>query len=765
MKKLLIVLVFIFLPAVVLFYPARHGLIMLPLDLLMTSYQPWAAPGTMLVKNPYMQDSVAQMFPWKLYLFRSIREGTIPYWNPYQFYGMPFMASAKPMVFYPFIFFGLLGDVPGWNLLLFSQLVLSVFFMYLCLRAGFNHSRIASYFAGITFGWSTLMIGVLEFGSEGHAILWFPLMLLFLKLYLDRGKKKYLAGLSLSLAFSILAGQLQYTAYMMYFLVFFAVWHVWDRQYPTGRLLWSAGAVVAGLAISAVQLGPSLLMYAESARKVYGGEEIFERGLVPWYKMLRLFSPDLFGHPTRGDLTIGYIETAGYFGIIAMLFLWISLRRMYGNRTVRFFWICLISSILLSIQPFGNVLWTLHLPAVTSGSADRIFVLVLIIGAVLSSFGLEYVLGSANKKQLFHDTFLFTAVFVCVAVYVFTQQPYLDITDRNTVLSSLRYPAVFLVGALAGAGIVKDKTVGIVLILVFIHVFDLYRGAYRFVTFSNPKFLYPETELTSHLKNVTAGTLDRVFGASNLEIASAIELPTLDVYNPLYSVRTARLLSVLLGEEYRSYPLDNKLYISRGNTFIKKALDVSGVKYIVVDRGVGPSMMLLGTEFFATEFKPVYEDERHSVFENTAVFPRFGVFHHAVRASGDDALNLIARNDIDLHHTVIVDQDVALSQKTSSSSARLRERTENSLSFTVTSKHPGVFMVTDAYDAGWTVTVNGVPARVMRANYAFLATDVPAGDSVIVFTYQPPYILVWIVVTGGGFLLVACCIVYSRLRE
>src|SRR3989338_116199 len=90
-----------FIVTLIYLFPLLQGLILLPLDLLISNYPPWFSPGTILLKNPYMQDSVVQLFPWRHLTFMSLTQGIIPLWNPYQHMGMPFMASLKPMVWYP----------------------------------------------------------------------------------------------------------------------------------------------------------------------------------------------------------------------------------------------------------------------------------------------------------------------------------------------------------------------------------------------------------------------------------------------------------------------------------------------------------------------------------------------------------------------------------------------------------------------------------------------------------------------------------------
>jgi uncharacterized membrane protein YfhO len=66
------------------------------------------------------------------------------------------------------------------------------------------------------------------------------------------------------------------------------------------------------------------------------------------------------------------------------------------------------------------------------------------------------------------------------------------------------------------------------------------------------------------------------------------------------------------------------------------------------------------------------------------------------------------------------------------------------------------------YEAGWTASVNGVPAQVERANLGFMAVRVPAGESAIRFTYMPPGLITGLYVTGGSLLVLILYLLLSR---
>ena len=67
------------------------------------------------------------------------------------------------------------------------------------------------------------------------------------------------------------------------------------------------------------------------------------------------------------------------------------------------------------------------------------------------------------------------------------------------------------------------------------------------------------------------------------------------------------------------------------------------------------------------------------------------------------------------------------------------------------------------YDAGWSVTVNGQPAQVERASIGFMAVRVPAGESVVRFTYHTPGLGIGLWISGGTAVVLVLYLVIWRL--
>ncbi len=57
----------------------------------------------------------------------------------------------------------------------------------------------------------------------------------------------------------------------------------------------------------------------------------------------------------------------------------------------------------------------------------------------------------------------------------------------------------------------------------------------------------------------------------------------------------------------------------------------------------------------------------------------------------------------------------------------------------VNAKAPALLVMADAYYPGWKAYLDGKPSPIMRANFAFRAVAVPAGEHEIVFRYEPSY--------------------------
>lgn len=763
LEIILITISFLLLTLVYLF-PLTQGLILLPLDLLISNYSPWYSPGTILLKNPYMQDSIVQLFPWRHLVFQSLTNNIIPLWNPYQNMGVPFMASLKPMVFYPLNLLFVLGEVKAWNTLLFSQIFLSMLFSYMLAR-DFKLGVLPGMLVSFAFALNSLMIGLLEFGSDGHTLLWWPLIFLFAKRYLEKNEGKYLFFLGMILSFSIFSGQLQYMGYALALLVGFILFYGYKLKVKISIYFLAFLSISLGIGISAVQLIPSIELFTQSHRGLSDPnqiKEVFTKSLITPYQLSRLLSPDFFGNPVTRDSTIGYIETSGYFGIIPFFFSLFAIFFGRKNPLVRFFMITFIIALALSIKGIGEILYFLKIPVLTSGEGGRIFSLALFSGAILSGFGLAEFLKIRNWRKNILSVCIFTAIFIIVVGISTVADNPLTGSDKNFI-HNLRFASfvlgIFFVGTLIYVCmVVKSRSLFLKIIFMIFVVgltfFDLFRLGYRFLTFSNEKFLYPEMGVTKFVQETSKGTLARNFGLTEPELATYLNVYTVETYNPLYLSRTGIFLQALQGKLNERLSVDNKYLLTSKEDNLKRTLDFLGVSFIVVGKDENVSIRYFKTEKFESNFQLIYKDNQYVVYKNLTSYPRFDLYYQTQEVKDDsEALQIISQGSIDFTKKLLIEKGAPSVLGEGSGSVKLVDSTINTQKFMVNTDQPAFFYISDTFSPGWKALVNGQDTKIYRANYNFRAVLVPSGNSILEFAYVPNTILIGSLVSVLSLLL------------
>jgi hypothetical protein len=79
----------------------------------------------------------------------------------------------------------------------------------------------------------------------------------------------------------------------------------------------------------------------------------------------------------------------------------------------------------------------------------------------------------------------------------------------------------------------------------------------------------------------------------------------------------------------------------------------------------------------------------------------------------------------------------------------------NSVDIRVRSERNCLLLMNDTYDPGWTATVDGAPAEVLRANVAFRAIAVPAGEHLVCMRFAHEGLRAGTYLAGAGLLLLA----------
>jgi hypothetical protein len=138
------------------------------------------------------------------------------------------------------------------------------------------------------------------------------------------------------------------------------------------------------------------------------------------------------------------------------------------------------------------------------------------------------------------------------------------------------------------------------------------------------------------------------------------------------------------------------------------------------------------------------------IFKNNNTLPRAFLVHESrVLTSAERIVLELRRFDVDPRHTVILESgtstpsnlpgtaEVYAQGGSPSEYVRAESYSPNTVILDVNAEAPGWVVLTDAWFPGWEATVDGVPARVEPAYYAYRAVRVEEGRHRLVMRFTP----------------------------
>ncbi len=285
-------------------------------------------------------DFLEQNFVYRLFAAVSLKQGILPFWNPYVFSGLPFFADVQAAVLYPLNLILTPFASKDWlsPLLVEFQIVLHIamagWFMYLLAR-DLGASRSGSLLSGITFMFCGFFTTHIFHENLIHAAAWFPLAIFLFRRTMDRASLLYASLTALVLCTIFLCGYPQLMVHMYYWLAAYYLFGLVVRIREKTAILSEAkkGALFAvlvalGIGMTGVQLLPTQELAKNSVRPHLAFSESCEGSLRP-YRLVTLFVPNYFGQPQKSvywgisdqDINGGihnYWETAVYAGTVSL---------------------------------------------------------------------------------------------------------------------------------------------------------------------------------------------------------------------------------------------------------------------------------------------------------------------------------------------------------------------------------------------------------------------------------------------------------------
>jgi hypothetical protein len=260
------------------------------------------------------------------------RHGELPFWNPYNNCGVPFLAQWNTMPLYPPSLIYLLLPLQ-WSLSFFCLLHLwfAGFGMYFLARRWSGNSFAAA-FAGVAFAFNGLTLNLLMWPSHIATLSWMPWVVLAVELAWREGGRKIILAAFVG-ALQMLAGGPE-----IIFLTWMLLLAMWIQQFVKSEssrsaMLWRFPLVVAlVIALAAAQLLPFLDLAVHSQRNAGYADT---RWSMPGWGWANFLVPMAFGRTwTEGVFFQNgqYWTSSYYLGIGA---LWLALLAVWTIRERR----------------------------------------------------------------------------------------------------------------------------------------------------------------------------------------------------------------------------------------------------------------------------------------------------------------------------------------------------------------------------------------------------------------------------------------------
>lgn len=717
---------------------------------LLYKYEPWSLykpadaeiPPNELVLEPF-----TQTFFWYAQVKKTIEGGEWPLWNPMQFCGLPLLANFQSAVFYPpRMLHSVFDFVTATTLFLLLRVWLCGATAYWCGRAmgmGMAGARFLS------LGWMLCMYNMVwVYWPVPDTSAWAPVLLLGTERILQSRYRQGFFAIALGGSLILLAGHPE-TAFTIslgigaYFLIRLLLEKRW------GARLWKP-LIVAGFAwapvllICAAQLIPFLeyLVNSFTYAQRTGAEDtvpsLLFRGLVAFW-VPRFFGANVDGNfwGIKEDATATFAGNAVgntnhvsyiYVGLITWVVAALALSRVGANKRVRdrciAFAIPSAVGLLLALEhPMLSFVheWPLFGSVVRTYYANFLLLSLVVVGAMgVDALARDRLNPRAAVWPLVGISAI--AVFV-VAMYAAQRASIPDETVRAYVIQKLQL--AFTVAALGMSlvylgvrGKVGAKAAAVLTLLLVVDLFIAARG----IRHTSPRaFIYPETALFDYL--------DDLPGDPRFCLITGKVLPGI---SQTYGIEVMNGYDAILPERFRRFVVNSVK--NRDREYWSKLEPTVGAKYYVYRQGE--------VDEDTPKFRHLAVVDGFNVVENKTAFDRaFLVGRVEVVPDNDALFQQLADEDFDPATSVLTSEPppgpLPDSVGNNFGTARVTARTSTHVAIEVDANDSCALVLSDTYFPGWKATIDGAPAEIFPANYAFRGVLIPQGRHVVEFAYQP----------------------------
>lgn len=747
-------------------------------------------------------------YPFKVVLCETLKNWSLPLWNPDIQLGFPLLAEGQTGVFYPFnLIFSFISPTPiANNLNIVLHVYLSGAFLYIYART-ISLDRYISIISALIFMFSGFVVSRTHQINILHELVWLPLAFTFLELLLRKGRVWYSFWLGLVLSIQYLGGQPQISAYTILALTLYLAFHIVLDIKILNQLFSSKNALILliafclGIGIAAIQLFPTWELLQHSVRKAnFSLDETQVGSFSPVYFLNYLF-PFFFITPGKGGSVnfwggAHYSETFSYVGILPLILSFMAIKRGRDKVTIFFVFLLAISWIIAlgRYNPLNSLLY--HITGLGYFRVPARFLLLSTFSlAIMSGKGLDLLLkmekGKIEKslghafKYLIFICFIIILSLIMVKILILAN-PIISKNNYEIFLnqtlsldnSHILIPLLWAIGALLLLAYWKNKgTSRVVKSLIFIFIVgDLSYFSTKFYSINQWKgaSIYwkynPETvnflNKDKSIYRICSLTNKVIFGQEltnemllNSNYNMIHHISSISIFSPLAMQRHQEIEDIIKKSVYYLTPNSSILAINNLQIF-----DLLNVKYILSLAEIRGNGLML-----------VFQEELVRIYQNMNVLPRaFIVFEAKEIRDSARIRDELTSKDFSGQDYVILEENIPHDKGDKDFSytsalkvrAKIVQYTPKEISILAQLPRSGYLVLSDTYYPGWNAYVDGIATKIFGANYLMRAVALSEGTHWVVFRYEPLSFKIGLYITLSSlFLGFIICIVFHWSQQ
>jgi hypothetical protein len=516
------------------------------------------------------------------------------------------------------------------------------------------------------------------------------------------------SGLMLSL--SVLAGQAQMVYVVAILCGIYGFYELIIQRHYRVILLGSITLIVA-LGLSAIALLPTLELVRLTARTALSYAEASRYSLHP-LALSTVFNPNVIGRGARDFwLPLDRAEI-GYLGVTTLALVGLA------RKPKIYFALALIGGVLAlgAYTPVHQLLYQI-LPGFASFRAPARFILLTSFSlAILSGYALTDL--RKEKRAL-----IWCATLVCISA-ILIPSTYLGFNRQPNPIPLVITFTLILIACVS----IYFNWRKVLLLTLFVELFSF--GAFVEVDRLDPYQGYKRTPAVDYLLAQP--------GPLRIDVATTQWQPNLPQIYGLESIYG--IFNPLTLNHYYVYYWSVDHRGSPRYNFLN-------AQYVIADKDKPPA---------DSTFIPIFnEDPDVDIYLNTNAMPRVSLIYNAIIT--DDPAKIVFSSSFNPASQVVLDQpsNHLTTQPPNNPTSNLFYTEYRAGSFTVVAQtsSPAYLVFSEVWYPSWTATINNKPAQILRANTAFMAVEVPAGESIVTFNFTSPTLMIGAIITGITILL------------